>query len=447
MLIASSSSTPATAIDKQQSSELSGATSVVQPANISDEKAGNGSTVERKTKENSKILNLSTGSGSTPTQSPTQNSTNSADNNNDETNPQFTFNETIDNLNVIYDNDTTLSDLIAQQRTQSQPSKPATSAASEPTSSTNEPILSGPKSLFVNRERNEDSLMNERENFATCKLEPPLLVYTNGTVQNCRNGNGTEQFGTNLVGRLNFWQPIYNRGILHLLARVRYTRVRPEPASSNETVTAPNESPVAEMKSAERNKRESFRIPIERARPFNGSQPMNDDWHAISAASTSNLPQRDIGKQTSPRHQIWLVTPDSSCGCGASSKSAPQLVAELRRSEQTDVSVSGAGVVDIDAEIALGRFSLAPSTSSTDNANNLIGKYLSLTFGDETVACCQVTQSDTLPPVKDIGHLPSVSVVQPIREDLLFASAATVSTTQSSTGANNNPPKRLQQLV
>ena len=212
----------------------------------------------------------------------------------------------------------------------------------------------GPKLGLVDSERLPEELQ-ERDRFATCWLEPAP----------------GRQLAAGPLGRLDFWQADQNRGLLHLLARVRF------------------ELPL------ERSRRESFQLPVERA-PANGSE--------------------FVPPAARLRHQIWLISSPGDAGSCANISgqlAGGSLLAELK-SEPT-----GGRTVDLDVELAVARFNLG-------EPNSIIGKCLLLTrtggpdgSSAGPIGGCRVAESAVLPPTAELDLPPSVSQVQPVPEALL----------------------------
>lgn len=273
-------------------------------------------------------------------------------------------NNNIDNLNVIYDNDTSL----AEQAPNKQLAQQATGVlltpefiGSDAKAEISKQLPAKPLNQFVNRDRNEEF---EQENYATCLFESNL---TNGT---------------SLVGRINFWQAINNRGVLHLLARLRYEL-------KTNTLISGNSS----MKHAV-NKRESFRTLVEKT-PSDGADELAAGRQPIK-----------------PKHQLWLIESNLECQSerAALQLSKRRLLAELSSAFST--MSQKLNTVDIDAELAIGQFNLTGS-------NDLINRWLVFSLPDGSpIGCCRVTQSSIM-PASELDSLPSVNVVQPIKESLL----------------------------
>lgn len=218
---------------------------------------------------------------------------------------------------------------------------------------------------FVNCDRGEDA---EHENYATCLFAP---FGKTATLQS--TSNNTRYIIGGQTGRFNFWQPINNQGVLHLLVRIRYQ------LDIKESSTEFNATAIHQI-----NKRESFRAPIERA-------PNGNDSSQHSSRTSTLL-----------KHQVWLV--DS---CDSDVPATGRLLTHL-----SPTGNGGGGIVDVDAEIAVSQFNLT-------GTNAITNKYLLLNLPDGIpVGCCSVSQTDNL-PASELDNLPSVSVVQPQREDLL----------------------------
>lgn len=204
----------------------------------------------------------------------------------------------IDNLNVIYDNDTTIVELPVNVAKQQQPVLVVGTQQGR-TPSTSSKSMSD----FVNSDRTEE---NERENYATCQLESI--------------NNTTSIIG--LIGRLNFWQPIQARGALHLLARLRYLEKQQERQLPQK------------LSGLDRRRRESFRAPVERA-PAEGTFVNNT-------------------KSKLSRHQIWLQ-PN-----GCFSLNDRRLLVEISQTNLDETSNgSSSRLIDIDAELMLSQFNLS----------------------------------------------------------------------------------------
>lgn len=273
----------------------------------------------------------------------------------------------LDNLNVIYDNDTEHIELSQA------PASPADGAGAGG--------KAAPNGSFVHGEHGDEA-PEQQDNYATCPLD---FSAANAPLSSS-------------VGRMNFWQPIKNRGALHLLARLRY-----EPTlvvvSANQTGSEGRQS---------RLRRESFQTLIERVAPSSGGL-QNE------SATGKARPHRV--------HRLWLL---DDCGSAQTRRS---LFAELKSHELPNATV------DLDAELVLAKYNLT-------EPNSIIGKCLQLeaasSDGDvaaaesaserNILASCTVLASDNLPPVSELEHVASVSQLQPVREELLFGSSPTTST-------------------
>lgn len=306
-----------------------------------------------------------------------------------------------DNLNVIYDNDTTLAELPSSKASDliaSSSQKPSQSNQhhhqhlnqdqQQETASSGKGV--NKLSDFVNSDQPEET---EKENFATCLLEE----------------FSGQQIAQNLIGRLNFWQPVNNRGVLHLLVRIRYMRI--------------NDSQRANS----RKRRESFRTPVERA-------PMN--------SSSTLLIHPEFSAKF--RHQIWLVDNCKSNSLVLNKTNHTNLLAEAsiysdalsspNRINNTNNNINNtADIFDLDSELIVAKFNLT-------GTNGLVGRHLNFVVpSGEQVACCQVTNSDIL-PASELDNLPSISVVQPTPEHLLpekFRDSNSSSSTNTGTNRNN----------
>lgn len=242
----------------------------------------------------------------------------------------------IDNLNVIYDNDTTIVELHQSKQQPNEDPQLTPSITGKQRIMTNTKIAD-----FVISDRAEEQ---ERENFATCLLE--------------------SQSRRQQIGRLNFWQPVNNGGILHLNVHVRYRR------------------DLSGLSWHALNKRESFRTPIEQP-PANG----------LLAEAKPNL-----------RHQIWLV---ESCA-RAEDGLKRRLVSEVRPTGDANGEF-----VDVDAELVVAKFNLT-------GPNELANKHLTFNLPNgKPISCCKVAITDSPQQAGEFENLPAVSVVQPIRESLL----------------------------
>lgn len=268
---------------------------------------------------------------------------------------------TLDNSNVIYDNDTTLVlDLLQtqqpiklqQQHTHQQPAPIIKSNGNYLNDSRR-----SSKGLndFINSDRNEE--LESKENYATCLLE--AMEKSNVSV-------------SDLIGRLNFWQPINNGGVMHLLVRVRYHQLK-------------GHQQQQQRQSKSIAKRESFRIPIEK--------PMDSDLN--------NSRSVKISENRYEKHLIWLV---DNCSSGER-----KLLAEVSSTNTTANSL-----VDLDAELIVSQFNL------TGNHNQISEKHLLFNLPNgQSIGCCKVNLIETL-PVNELDMITSsVSVVQPTNEDLL----------------------------
>lgn len=308
----------------------------------------------------------------------------------------------LDNQNVIYDNDTTIElivqpiNLIAQNNEQtSQQQQPTPSASSttsvlmmkppqtihdvlDPTSqfSASSTNANGNKFKgsdgFINTDHNDEI---EKENYGYCKLNK---VGASAGIQH--------QADSLFFGRLNFWQPIHNGGIMHLVAKIRYTKqttsIEQPQASSLHNIT----------------KRESFRAPIERP-PAEGISP-----------------EQEASRQKN-KHQIWIVP---SCQVDSNNDwPRKHLVAELNPplsgpefAPIDNNSTSFSNIVNIDAELMVPRYNLTET-------NEIANKYLMIEMPNgNALACCQVNLTAQAPSPSELETWTSgVSIVQPIRDD------------------------------
>lgn len=293
----------------------------------------------------------------------------------------------LDNLNVIYDNDNEPAELNLTSAPvngfgQYQANK------REQTNGETAPSKSG----FVHSEH-ADGVLEQRDNYATCSLQ---------------STKANNSLARNLVGRLNFWQPIENRGVLHMIARLQFE------LSNNTTAAA----------TLTRRRRESFETLVEQVAPNQG-QP------AIETRKTI---------------KIWLSNDAQESDCHnslvANSTGSRKLFAELiwAANEQFNKTV-----VDIDAELVVNRFNLTAPES-------IIGKCLHLEHEQEsfTFATCKILSSANLPPVSELEHLASLGSVQPIREELLFASAKptpTPTTTNSGSSTSSEANSSMKKTA
>lgn len=336
----------------------------------------------------------------------------------------------LDNLNVIYDNDTEHIDLSPPQQQQQQ--EQLLVAGNERGQRGSNGSVKQAKSSFVHGEHFDD-IQEQQDAYATCLLEP------------IKRNSADDVVVTNLTGRLNFWQPIQNRGVLHLIARFRYV--------STATPRGAGEPGDLATARGAREKRESFQTPIEHRPPI---------------LTELDRQKHDMVVQKQRHHQIWLLKecPDSLTSNDINSDNSNGTVASAQAESQARQVQSGTllaevkskesqGTIDIDAESVVGKFNLT-------DTNSIMNKCLELSFGtselprDEsstkgssalspdgpkTLGFCKIVQSKNLPPVGELEHLPSVSEVQPIREDLLFASSPSPSTSFSSPSQSSSTPK------
>lgn len=264
-----------------------------------------------------------------------------------------------DNSNVIYDNDTTLN----------VHTTPATNS-------------------FVDSANVYDAIdeLQTKDQFATCSLEQqrPTSV-------------------EDLVGRLDFWQPIENRGILHLVARIVYSLPTANSQAHNET----------------RRKRESFQILIERRAPSD----LDGDFQFENTKS-----QREEKQPIQLRHELFLADdcePNNRRAGDNQTAASGGLFGEIK---STKISASGARrTVDIDAELVVGQFNLTGTNGIENKCLQL--KLLHEDRGTELIGKCQVKVGATAPQQMEnqnnnnaetkLDFASSVSVVQPVREELL----------------------------
>lgn len=210
---------------------------------------------------------------------------------------------------------------------------------------------------FVNFDRVEaENGGYEKENYASCLVE--------------KSPNDSEQINDQW-GRLNFWQPINNRGVLHMVAHYTYKFAEQQ------------QQQLRQVKQLRR--RESFRAPIERLPTAADSSP-----------TTSSLDQL-IRSNHLNRDQIWLV---NSCDpndftAAADDKTiddssgSQRLVAELTR------QLVEPAMVEVDSELIVGQFNLT-------GLNEITNKHLLVVRRQDKgraarIACCKVSQTDTMP--------------------------------------------------
>jgi len=302
-----------------------------------------------------------------------------------DTNPVDPF--PTDNLNVIYDNDTAITGS-AYEKSTGDSSKGQTPPMSENNGTfelnlRNKHANNNVQSGFINMDQTEpDETNKNQDNFATCLLA------------SIRDGKA--------IGRLNFWQPKENRGAAHLIARFRYPK--------GEYLTRTNDK-------LERKRRESFSVPIEGETPQN----MMDNCNQV----TMHL----------LKHKIWLRHPLNDTDCSSTiepirNNNSTILMSELKVPSSKHDSDE---LVDLDAETIIGKsFHLAGDESFVGRCIALTVSMNSSNKSDESendknseanifLATCKVTSSSTMPSNDhELDHSPSVSVVQPIREDLLL---------------------------
>lgn len=286
------------------------------------------------------------------------------------------YSAAIDNINVIYDNDTTVLELPLDDNYGGLSSGNSLSFGKHKSSSK--------MGDFVNSDRTEEV---ERENYATCLIEP---------------FGDVKQVGSQ-VGQLNFWQAINNRGALHILARFRYTE-----HGVNKDNTATNDSRQPVFHSIE--KRESFRAPVEHI-------PIGIN----NSVGINNYLKRSI-------YRIWMANE-----CKAVVNNERSLFIELSPSIELPQQNDEIKIVDFDAELTIGRFNLS-------GPNSILNKHLVFELPDQfnkqemarKFACCKIKQVDSF-PVNELDNLASVSVVQPVREDLLKATELSATSTTATT--------------
>lgn len=270
----------------------------------------------------------------------------------------------LDNLNVIFDNDTSIVEVSHSSSPLSlSPTTAININSSNRHSSDNEPRLKGSvRDGFINGEHSEEA---DRESYATCRLIP--------------DQNDSELEKT-FYGRLNFWQPVNNGGVLHLVARILYKSVN-HTTDYNHTII----------------KRESFRTPIERP-PVEG---ISADREAIRLRN---------------RHQIKLVQ-----RCQDIASQDGELFAELITASPNVFSGNKMDVdnrKEEDRNIVFDSEMIVPRFNLTD-INGIEGRYLSLVSPkNKTIACCRVETTNN-PATNESENWSSVSVVQPIKVDFL----------------------------
>lgn len=258
-----------------------------------------------------------------------------------------------ENLNVIFDGETTNVELNPIQSTSSNESSMPTSVTLE-AQTNGESRKTAINDGFINGDHIDEI---ERENHATCRM---VLI------QNITD----EREQANFFGRLNFWQPVNNSGVMHLVARIQYSQSLT--SNHNHTIS----------------KRESFRAPVERP-PAEG------------------IPADKAISRLLNKHQIWLV---QSCN---SYKKLDSLLAELTPTPQvTPNATTSDKLVNFDVELVVAHYNLTES-------NELADRYLIFQLPNgKTLACCQVNLTEN-PPINELDGWSSVSMVQPVREDLL----------------------------
>lgn len=285
----------------------------------------------------------------------------------------------MDNLNIIFDNDTSILEL--EQLDGRQLKLSSGLSSTNKTSSSSSPSNDGPneynsssddkhnaKDAFVNSDQNDEL---ERENYASCRMD---------LVKDIRYDSG-ESKSSGFYGRLNFWQPVNNSGVMHLVARINYNRDSISKQQVSHNIT----------------KRESFRTPIERP-PAEG---ISADREALRLRN---------------KHQIWVV---DSC---ENYKQRSNLLAELIPTDPMSYNYQFANsngnnnnnnnLVNIDAEIIVSQFNLT-------DTNQISSRYLTLELPDNLIiACCQVINTNN-PATNEFDSWTSVSMVQPVREDIL----------------------------
>lgn len=318
---------------------------------------------EEKINNNNKQANININNETTPITTTTIKTNNEIAMSNNYTTILSNYNNNsaaIDNINVIYDNDTTVLELQTNDNYDGLNSNANLFSKHKSPSKMND---------FINSDRTEEV---ERENYATCLFEPL----------------GDSRRVGSQMGRLNFWQPINNRGALHVLVRFRYTEYTMNETNSRE--------PVHSIK-----RRESFRAPIERVPDgINSGPQMNNS----------------IEKK---KHQIWLANE-----CKTIHQHDGQLLIEVSPTIESSQPDNGSKVIDFDAELTIAHFNLS-------GANSIMNKHLIIELPNHHLnskqvgrefACCQVKQVDTF-PITELDNLASISVIQPVREDLLITTS------------------------
>jgi hypothetical protein len=351
----------------------------------------------------------------------------------------------LDNSNVIYDNDgdsinltqssvsaTTSGGQSNGSNVSAGPSllKSLVMAASHnstpTTTTTRPPAQSMSTSSFVHREH-ADETEEQQDNYATC-----LLIAANDGSNQANAGGGVAK----LAGRLNFWQPIQNRGVTHMIARLRYeyhsSSINSQSADeTNNTNIATDGSSSTHDKQRSRQKRESFQALIERPPPVMSMAKPAPTAHTLI-------------------HQIRLYDHDCSSlpplTTNNSASKAGKLVAELKADLVN-------GTVDMDSELIVGHLNLA-------EPNPIINKCLRVILtkangrsdpidrvrvsqqeaNDELdVGHCKIVRSNILPPVSELEQSPNVaSNIQALREDLLVSgSSSTSASTITKTAPSN----------
>lgn len=250
------------------------------------------------------------------------------------------------NINVIYDGDSEdNTNCGGRNKNEDEPTRDGGGSTNETRQADATKTPGDKMSEFVNFDRVEaENGGYEQENYASCLVErsqhdSPLI--------------------SDQAGRLNFWQPINNRGALHLVAHYTY-RLAP----------------------AKLTRRESFRTPIERA--------PSDNATALDKLIRSSQLERD---------QVWLVASceddltatmmaQEDATATLHSKSAA-LLAELTR-QQVDPATA-----EVDSEVVVRQFNLT-------GLNEITNKYLLLLKRHDErratrIACCKVTKTNTMP--------------------------------------------------
>lgn len=296
-------------------------------------------------------------------------------------------------------------------------------------------------SSFVHREHADES-QEQQDNYATCLLTVPTEP---------SSAAATQVNISKLAGRLNFWQPIQNRGVAHMIARLRY-----EYNSNNSSKDITTSTKLDSSQQLRRRRRESFQSLIERAPP------------AMKDQNETTMSRPSMGNQLV--HQVWLH--DDDCTNAVAIANVNKGETQVKRKLLAELkAIVVNGTIDMDSELIIGHLNLAETnsilnkclrislllidnsaltpreqnkdldtTTNTSNSQQQQPQRQPLSQPNELlVGYCKIVQSDSLPPVSELEQSPSVaSNIQPLREDLLVSGSSLSSSSSSSSASTIN---------